>query len=42
MSHYKQLLTYLKLSDKRLGLLINFNSSVLKGNVKWVVNGLRE
>ena len=40
--HYKQLLTYLKLSDRRLGLLINFNSALLKGNVKRVVNGLEE
>ena len=28
--HYKQLLTYLKLTDKKLGLLINFNSANLK------------
>lgn len=28
--HKKQLLTYLKLSKKKLGLLINFNSYVLK------------
>jgi len=28
--HFAQLLTYLKLSDKRLGLLINFNSKTLK------------
>lgn len=40
--HYKQLLTYLRLTDRRLGLLINFNSAVLKGNVKRVVNGLQE
>lgn len=32
--HYKQLLTYLKLTDKKLGLLINFNSSDLKSNIK--------
>jgi GxxExxY protein len=31
--HHKQLLTYLKLSDKRLGLLINFNSSLLKNSI---------
>jgi len=38
--HYKQLLTYLKLSDKKLGLLINFNSSNLKESIKRVVNNL--
>lgn len=27
--HFKQVLTYLKLTDKRLGLLINFNSTSL-------------
>ncbi len=27
--YYKQLLTYLKLTDKKLGLLINFNSDTL-------------
>jgi GxxExxY protein len=27
--HYKQLLTYLKLSDKRLGILVNFNTEKL-------------
>ncbi len=32
--HYKQLLTYLKLSDKKLGLLINFNSGNLKESIK--------
>lgn len=38
--HYKQLLTYLKLSDKKLGLLINFNSADLKENIKRIVNNL--
>lgn len=38
--HYKQLLTYLKLTDKKLGLLINFNSSNLKESIKRVVNNL--
>ena len=32
--HEAQLLTYLKLSDKEVGLLINFNVSVLKDGVK--------
>jgi GxxExxY protein len=35
-----QLLTYLKLSNKKLGLLINFNSPLLKDGIKRVVNGL--
>ncbi len=38
--HYKQLLTYLKLTDKKLGLLINFNSADLKSNIKRIVNNL--
>lgn len=38
--HFAQLLTYLKLSDKRLGLLINFNTKVLKDSIHRVVNKL--
>ncbi len=38
--HKKQLLTYLRLSDKRLGLLINFNSALLKEGITRIVNGL--
>jgi len=38
--HHKQLLTYLKLADKRLGLLINFGDDLFKRGVKRVVNGL--
>ncbi|MEM6524942.1 MAG: GxxExxY protein [Bacteroidota bacterium] len=38
--HYAQLLTYLKLSDVKLGLLINFNSKVLKEGIHRVVNKL--
>lgn len=38
--HHKQLLTYLKLSDKKLGLLINFNSSSLKDSIVRIVNNL--
>ena len=37
--HEAQLLTYLKLADKRLGLLINFNERTLKEGVKRVANG---
>jgi GxxExxY protein len=38
--HKKQLLTYLKLSNKKLGLLINFNTSDLNHSIVRVVNGL--
>ena len=38
--HRKQLLTYLALSDKRLGLLINFNSDSLTHSIVRIVNGL--
>ena len=40
--HKKQLLTYLKLADKRLGLLINFNVSLIKDGITRIVNGLQE
>jgi GxxExxY protein len=36
--HHAQLLTYLKCSDKRVGLLINFNVPILKNGLKRVVN----
>ena len=37
-----QLLTYLRLSDKHLGLIINFHEKVLKDGVHRVVNKLSE
>ncbi|MCK4421931.1 GxxExxY protein [candidate division WOR-3 bacterium] len=37
--HKAQLLTYLRLSNKWLGLLINFNESVLKDGIIRLVNG---
>ena len=37
--HLAQLLTYLKLSNCKLGLLINFNVRLLKEGVRRVVNG---
>jgi GxxExxY protein len=40
--HKKQLLTYLRLADKRLGLLINFGAELLKDGVHRVVNRLEE
>ena len=38
--HHAQTLTYLKLSGKKLGLLINFNTKVLKDGVHQVVHNL--
>ena len=38
--HHKQLLTYLKLSNKKLGLLINFTTSTLKNSIIRIVNNL--
>jgi GxxExxY protein len=38
--HHKQLLTYLKLMDKRLGLLINFNVTDIMQGINRVVNNL--
>src|SRR4030042_3007316 len=32
--HFKKLLTYLKLTNKKLGLLINFNKELLKDGIK--------
>lgn len=37
--HQAQLLTYLKLTDKRVGLLLNFNSPVLRKGIKRMMNG---
>jgi GxxExxY protein len=36
--HYAQTLTYLKLSELKLALLINFNSKILKSNIHRIVN----
>lgn len=38
--HLAQVLTYLRLSDCKLGLLINFNVLLLKDGIKRVVNNL--
>ena len=38
--HLAQILTYLKLSDCKLGLLINFNVTLIKNGIKRVVNNL--
>ena len=38
--HPKQLLTYLKLTNLKLGLLINFNSPLIKTGITRIVNGI--
>ena len=38
--HYSQVLTYLKLSKLKLGLLINFNTDILKNDIHRIVNKL--
>jgi GxxExxY protein len=38
--HFKQVLTYLKLTGLKLGLLINFNESLIKEGITRVVNNL--
>jgi len=40
--HKKQLLTYLKIADKRLGLLINFGDTLIKNGITRIVNKLKE
>jgi GxxExxY protein len=38
----KQVLTHLRLADKRLGLLINFGEELIKDGISRIVNGLEE
>lgn len=38
--HQAQILSYLKMSDKKIGLLINFNVTLLKDGIKRLVNNL--
>jgi GxxExxY protein len=40
--HRAQMLTYLKLTGCPVGLLINFNVTVLKDGIRRVVNNLRD
>ena len=40
--HKKQLLTYLRLADKKLGLLINFRSALIRNGITRIVNGLED
>ena len=39
--HHKQLLTYLRLTKKRLGLLVNFNSENISENIHRIANNLK-
>lgn len=36
--HYAQIITYLKLSNLKLGLLINFNTKLLKNGIHRIIN----
>lgn len=38
--HHKQLLTYLKITEKKLGILVNFNSDDIGSSIYRKVNGL--
>ena len=38
--HSKQILTYLKINDMKLGLLINFNEALIRDGIYRIVNGL--
>jgi GxxExxY protein len=40
--HKKQLLTYLRLADRRLGLLINFGEALIKDGISRIANNLRD
>ncbi len=40
--HKKQLLTYLKLSNKKLGLLLNFGAPLMKQGIVRIANGVSE
>ncbi len=38
--HQKQVLTYLRLTDLKLGLLVNLNSALIKNGIQRIVNNL--
>jgi len=38
--HFKQVLTYLRLTNLKLGLLINFNTPLIKNEINRIVNNL--
>ena len=39
--HYKQIITYLKLLDVSIGILVNFNTDSIKENIKRIVNNYK-
>jgi GxxExxY protein len=39
--HYKQIITYLKLLDVSIGILVNFNTNSIKENIKRIVNNYK-
>ena len=39
--HYKQLLTYLKLTNLHIGLLVNFQTANIQNEIHRVINGYR-
>ena len=39
--HFKQIITYLKLLDISIGILVNFNSDNIKENIKRIVNNYK-
>jgi GxxExxY protein len=41
-AHEKQVLTYLRLSDKRLGYLLNFSDALMKNGIVRIVSRLSE
>lgn len=41
-SHRKQLQTYLKLSDRKLGFILNFGAALMKEGIVRIVNGLSD
>ena len=41
-AHKKQLLTYLRLTGMKLGLLLNFGEHLMKSGITRIVNGLKE
>jgi GxxExxY protein len=38
--HFKQVLTYLKLAECKLGLLVNFNVPLIRWGIKRIANGI--
>ncbi|QTN33960.1 GxxExxY protein [Akkermansiaceae bacterium] len=40
--HHAQLMTYLRLSEKTLGFLINFNTVLIKNGIKRIANNFKE